>query len=299
LLAQPSFDVSMAKQSSQRGSQLDDGTSFTLPRLRPTKTETEVIVAGYHVISEELRVRFGDILIEMSSLGFLLTAQEKLKRGALAKLANTGSEEWLPAAQGGRAAGFDIDHVVAFQRDGRGTSKNFITELGVRVLLQKAGASARAKHAFSAAIDEMRRAGGGDDGTAASSSGGGGGSSDVQVASSSGGGGGSSDVQVASSSGGGGGSSDVQVVSSTSASAGGGGDAAAAASVGSKRSHIAMEGQTAQRITAVPRTMARDRGVREAAAELWVITDHSKCLSITKRVEKVLQASLGGSCHWC
>ena len=46
-------------------------------------------------------------------------------------------------------------------------------------------------------------------------------------------------------------------------------------------------------------TMARDRGVREAAAELWVITDHSKCLSITKRVEKVLQASLGGSCHWC
>ena len=60
--------------------------------------------------------------------------------------------------------------------------------------------------------------------------------------------------------------------------------------------------RTAQRITAaVPRTMgrpmARDRGVREAAAELWVITDHSKCLSITKRVEKVLQASLGGSCH--
>jgi len=70
LLAQPSFDVSMAKQSSQRGSQLDDGTSFTLPRLRPTKTETEVIVAGYRVISEELRVRFGDILIKMASLGY-------------------------------------------------------------------------------------------------------------------------------------------------------------------------------------------------------------------------------------
>ena len=70
LLAQPSFDVSMAKQSSQRGSQLDDGTSFTLPRLRPTKTETEVIVAGYRVISEELRVRSGDILIKMASLGY-------------------------------------------------------------------------------------------------------------------------------------------------------------------------------------------------------------------------------------
>ena len=70
MLAQLSFDVSMAKQSSQRGSQLDDGTSFTLPRLRPTKTETEVIVAGYHVISEELRVRFGDILIKMASLGY-------------------------------------------------------------------------------------------------------------------------------------------------------------------------------------------------------------------------------------
>ena len=91
-------------------------------------------------------------------------------------------------ARQGRTAGFNIDHVVALQV-GRGRRQNFITELGVRVLLQKAGASADAKHAFSAAIDGMRRAGGDDDGTAASSSGGGGGSSDVQVASSSGGGG--------------------------------------------------------------------------------------------------------------
>ena len=58
--------------------------------------------------------------------------------------------------------------------------------------------------------------------------------------------------------------------------------------------------------TAVPRTMAREtsrnRGVREAAAELRMITDHSKCLSITTRVEKVLQrpeASLGARATGC
>jgi hypothetical protein len=36
LLAQQSFDVSMPKQGSQRP--LDDGTSFTLPRLNPAAT---------------------------------------------------------------------------------------------------------------------------------------------------------------------------------------------------------------------------------------------------------------------
>jgi len=70
LLAQQSFDVSMAKQGSQRRSPLDDGTSFTLPRLNPTATETEVACLVYHVISQEMRERFGDILIDLSSLGY-------------------------------------------------------------------------------------------------------------------------------------------------------------------------------------------------------------------------------------
>ena len=49
LLAQQSFDVSMAKQSSQTPSPLDDGTSFTLPRLNPTETESEVVCSLYRV----------------------------------------------------------------------------------------------------------------------------------------------------------------------------------------------------------------------------------------------------------
>jgi hypothetical protein len=59
------IDISMAKQSFQTPSPLDDGTTFTLPRLHPTETETEVIVTGYHIISEEVRGRFGDILIDV------------------------------------------------------------------------------------------------------------------------------------------------------------------------------------------------------------------------------------------
>ena len=70
LLAQPSFDIGMTEQSSQRRSPLDDGTSFTLPRLNPTETESEVVCSLNGVISEEVRARFGDILIEMASLGY-------------------------------------------------------------------------------------------------------------------------------------------------------------------------------------------------------------------------------------
>ena len=70
LLAQPSFDIGMTEQSSQRRSPLDDGTSFTLPRLNPTETESEVEVKGYRVLSQEVRERFGDILIKMASLGY-------------------------------------------------------------------------------------------------------------------------------------------------------------------------------------------------------------------------------------
>ena len=70
LLAQQSFDVGMTEQSSQRRSPLDDGTRFTLPRLNPTETDTEVAVRVYRVISKEVRERSGDILIEMASLGY-------------------------------------------------------------------------------------------------------------------------------------------------------------------------------------------------------------------------------------
>ena len=38
-LAQESFDVGMAEQRSQRPSPLDEGTSFSLPRLKPTEKE--------------------------------------------------------------------------------------------------------------------------------------------------------------------------------------------------------------------------------------------------------------------
>ena len=55
---------------------LDDGTRFTLPRLNTTETETKVAVRVYRVISEEVRERSGDILIEMASLGDLPTPPE-------------------------------------------------------------------------------------------------------------------------------------------------------------------------------------------------------------------------------
>ena len=71
-LAQQSFDVGMAEQSSQRRSPLDEGTSFSLPCFKPTEKEQEVEITAYRVISEELRVLHGDIVIELASLGHLL-----------------------------------------------------------------------------------------------------------------------------------------------------------------------------------------------------------------------------------
>ena len=72
LLAQPSFDVGMAKQRSQRPSPLDEGTSFSLPRFKPTEKEKEVEILVYRVVSEEVRDLYGDNMIEMKSLGKLL-----------------------------------------------------------------------------------------------------------------------------------------------------------------------------------------------------------------------------------
>ena len=53
----------MAKQSSQTRSPLNEGTSCSLPRLQPTETESGVVYSLYGVISEEVRARFGNILI--------------------------------------------------------------------------------------------------------------------------------------------------------------------------------------------------------------------------------------------
>ena len=69
-LAQQSFDVGMAKQRSQRPSPLDEGTSFSLPRFKPTEKEKEVEILVYRVVSEEVRDLYGDILIKMASLGY-------------------------------------------------------------------------------------------------------------------------------------------------------------------------------------------------------------------------------------
>ena len=69
-LAQQSFDVGMSEQSSQRPSPLDEGTSFSLPRFKPTEKEKEVEILVYRVVSEEVRDLYGDILIKMASLGY-------------------------------------------------------------------------------------------------------------------------------------------------------------------------------------------------------------------------------------
>ena len=71
-LAQQSFDVGMAEQSSQRPSPLDEGTSFSLPCLNPTEKEARVEILVNRVVSEEVRDLYGDIMIEMKSLGKLL-----------------------------------------------------------------------------------------------------------------------------------------------------------------------------------------------------------------------------------
>ena len=71
-LAQLSFDVGMSEQSSQRPSPLDEGTSFSLPCLNPTEKEARVEILVNRVVSEEVRDLYGNIMIEMKSLGKLL-----------------------------------------------------------------------------------------------------------------------------------------------------------------------------------------------------------------------------------
>ena len=71
-LAQQCFEVGMPEQGSQRPSPLDDGTSATLPRFKAMVPQATVDIKKYRVNSEEMRDLYGDIVIEMMSLGKLL-----------------------------------------------------------------------------------------------------------------------------------------------------------------------------------------------------------------------------------
>jgi len=62
----------MPEQGSQRPSPLDDGTSATLPRFKAMVPQATVDIKKYRVNSEEMRDLYGDIVIEMMSLGKLL-----------------------------------------------------------------------------------------------------------------------------------------------------------------------------------------------------------------------------------
>ena len=101
LLAQPSFDVGMAKQRSQRPSPLDEGTRFSLPRLNPTESVSEVVCSLYGVISEEVRDLYGDIVIEMKSLGKLLggPAGARLEPLLAGRCSAAPSGRWADAAR--------------------------------------------------------------------------------------------------------------------------------------------------------------------------------------------------------
>ena len=100
-LAQLSFDVGMSEQSSQRPSPLDEGTSFSLPRLNPTETESEVVCSLYGVISEEVRDLYGNIMIEMKSLGKLLggPAGARLEPLLAGRCSAAPSGRWADAAR--------------------------------------------------------------------------------------------------------------------------------------------------------------------------------------------------------
>ena len=89
-LAQQSFDVGMAEQSSQRPSPLDEGTSFSLPRLNPTEKEARVEILVNRVVSEEVRDLYGDIMIEMKSLGKLLGGPTRAPTAASSATGRTG-----------------------------------------------------------------------------------------------------------------------------------------------------------------------------------------------------------------